>query len=170
MTTLDVHANIPASSKFRLKLDSRVLGPGKTRTHCGGNIVSCDVARPWQNEAALLRAARRTQRNFSEDFQEQFLCPGHKICVGHKCCARGKTRTRLGNMITRQQCCLHNVSSFCQPLTSIFSLKLEPFTNLAALVWIVTAAAEFVRALDALEMHATPFCQVVAELAVWAVC
>ena len=68
------------------------------RTHCGGNIVSCNVARPWKNEATLLHAA--WTRNVSEDFQKHFLCPGHKICVGHKCCMRGKTRTHLGNMIS----------------------------------------------------------------------
>ena len=88
---------------------SRTLGPGKTRTHCGGNFVSCDVARPWQN-AALLRAAR-TQQMFLKIFRN-ILCPGHKICVGQKCCARGKTSQHLGNMITCQ-CCRHNVSSFC---------------------------------------------------------
>ena len=51
--------------------------PGKTRTHCGGNIVSCDVAHPWQNVATLLRAAR-TQPLFAETFdvsRTQNLCP-----------------------------------------------------------------------------------------------
>ena len=59
-----------------------VLGPGKTRTHCGSNIVSCNVARPWKTR--------------------QHCCApcGHKICVGHKCCARGKTKQHSGNMIT----------------------------------------------------------------------
>ena len=47
------------------------LGPGKTRTHCGGNIVSCDVARPWQNEETLLRAAR-TQGMFLKIFRNIF--------------------------------------------------------------------------------------------------
>ena len=39
-------------------------------------------------------------RNVSKDFQEQFLCLGHKICVCHKCCARGKTSQHLRNMTT----------------------------------------------------------------------
>ena len=39
----------------------RELGPGKTRTRCGGNIMSCDVASPWKNAATLLRAARTQQ-------------------------------------------------------------------------------------------------------------
>ena len=76
-----------------------VLGPDKTSAHCGGNIVSCDVARPWQNTATFLRAAR-TQGNVSEDFQKYFFCPGHQICVRHKFFARGKTSQHLGNMIT----------------------------------------------------------------------
>ena len=67
------------------------LGAGKTRTHCGGNIVSCDVVRPWQN-------SRADTRNVSEDFQKHFWDPGHKICVGHKRYARGKTRQHLGDM------------------------------------------------------------------------
>ena len=36
---------------------SNVLGPGKTRTNCGGNIMSCDVTRPWKNATSLLRSA-----------------------------------------------------------------------------------------------------------------
>ena len=47
--------------------------PGKTRTQCGGNIVSCDVARPWQS-AALSRAAR-TQEMFLKIFRNIFWCP-----------------------------------------------------------------------------------------------
>ena len=57
-----------------------MLGPGKTRTHCGGHLVSHDVARPWQNVATLLRA-EQTQERF-EDFREHYfvsrkqnLCP-----------------------------------------------------------------------------------------------
>ena len=50
----------------------RHLGPRKT-THCGGNIVSCDVARPW--------CAPRTQEMFLKIFRNIFLCPEHKICV-----------------------------------------------------------------------------------------
>ena len=43
------------------------LGPGKTRTHCGGNIVCYDVAPPWQDAAKLWRAAR-TQEMFLKIF------------------------------------------------------------------------------------------------------
>ena len=79
------------------------LGPAKTRTHChGGNIVPCDVARPWQNAATLLRAAR-TQEMFVKIFR-------NILCVNHKCCARGKTSQHLRNMIVSamlpQQCVL----------------------------------------------------------------
>ena len=55
-----------------------VLGPGKTRTHCGGNIVSCDVARSWQNEATLLRDAR-TQEKFLEIFRNIFCVQDTKF-------------------------------------------------------------------------------------------
>ena len=41
----------------------------KTGTHRGGNIVSCDVARPWQNAATLLRVARK-QEKFLKIFSE----------------------------------------------------------------------------------------------------
>ena len=75
-----------------------VLPGPKTRTHCGGNVVSCDVAKRGN---IILRTAR-TQETFREDFQKNFMCPWHKICVGHKCCARGKTSQHLGNMITSQ--------------------------------------------------------------------
>ena len=57
-----------------VRLAVKTLGPGKTRTHCGGNIVSCDVARSWQNEETLLRAARTQEmflkifRNISKNF------------------------------------------------------------------------------------------------------
>ena len=65
---------------------------GKTRTR-GGNVVSCDVARPWQNAATLLRAAR-TQEMFLKIFRNIF-------CVRHKCCARGKSSQRVNpNLIT----------------------------------------------------------------------
>ena len=41
--------------------------------HCGGNIVSCDVARPLQNAAPLLHATQ-TQEVFLK-----ILRPGHKF-------------------------------------------------------------------------------------------
>ena len=49
-----------------------VLGPGKTRTHCGGNIVSCVAKR------GNIVARRADTRNVYEDFQKHALCPGHK--------------------------------------------------------------------------------------------
>ena len=99
---------------FFLRTISSVRGPGKTRTHCGGNSVSCDVARPWQNVATFVRAAR-TQEMFLKIFRNILCVQGHKICVGHKCCARGK-RGHIRETWSRQQCCRHNVSSFCRPL------------------------------------------------------
>ena len=67
-------------------------------THCGGNIVSYDVARPQQNAATLCAPV----------FQH-FLSPGGKIFVRDKCCAR--------ETLSSQQCCRHNVSSFCGVLS-----------------------------------------------------
>ena len=91
-------------------------GPSKTRTHCGCSIVSCDVARPWQNVATLgpflrgknknkpwlifprisgpIVARRANTRMFLKVFRNIFLC------VRHKCCARGNTSQHLENVIT----------------------------------------------------------------------
>ena len=71
----------------------RGLGPGKTRTYWGGNIVSCDVARLWQNAATLVRAVR-TQETFLKIFRKRIFC------VRHKCCVRGRTSQHLRNIIT----------------------------------------------------------------------
>ena len=81
----------------------------ENREHCGGNIVSCDVARPGQNVATLFRAAR-TQQMFLKIFRNIFLCPGHEICT------RVAKRINIWETWSRQQCCHHNVSSFCRPL------------------------------------------------------
>ena len=43
-------------------------------------------------------ARRADTWKVSEDFQKQFMCPGHKICVGHKCCARCKTSQQLSHL------------------------------------------------------------------------
>ena len=66
------------------------LWPGKTRTHCGGNIVSFDVSRVAKRAATLLRSAW-TQQMFLKFFRNIF-------CVRNKCFARGKTGQHLGNM------------------------------------------------------------------------
>ena len=100
-------------NNFVRKNSQWLLKPWQNEDRLCGNIVSCDVARPWQNAATLLRAAR-TQEIFLKIFRN-ILCPGDKICIRHKCCARGKTSQHLGNMTSRQQCCRHNVSSFCRP-------------------------------------------------------
>ena len=84
------------------------LGPGKTRTHCGGNIVSCDVARSWENEATL-RAAR-TQQMFLKIFRKYFVSDTNV--------ARVAKRGHIWETWSRRQCCRHIVSSFCWPLTS----------------------------------------------------
>ena len=46
-------------------------GPGKIRTHCGGNIVLCDVAHPWQNAATFV-ARRAGATNVSGRISETF--------------------------------------------------------------------------------------------------
>ena len=60
------------------------------RTHCGGNVLSCVVARLWQNMATLLL------KMFLKFFRNIH-------------CVRSKTSQHLGNM---QRCC-RNVSLFC---------------------------------------------------------
>ena len=75
----------------RVAISDLGLGPGKTRTHCGGNIVSYDAARAWQNTATSLRAAR-TQEMLLKVFRNTF-------CVRHNCCAPGKTRQHLREML-----------------------------------------------------------------------
>ena len=101
------------------------LGPGKTRTHCGGNIVSCDVARPWQNEATLLRAAR-TQEMFLKIFRNIF-------CVQDTNVVRMAKRGHIWETWSRQQCCRHNVSSFCQPLT-LCNWSLHPWVYVSSVI------------------------------------
>ena len=71
--------------------------------------MSCDVARPWQSEATLLRAAR------TQDFQKHFLCPDTKF-VSETNVARVAKRGNIWETWSRQQCCRHNVSSFCRGL------------------------------------------------------
>ena len=94
---------------------SYFLGPGKTRPHCGGNIVSCDVARPWQNAATLSRAAR-TQQTFLKIFRN-ILCVQDSKFASDTNVARVAKRLNIWETWSRQQCCRHNVSSFCQGLT-----------------------------------------------------
>ena len=59
-----VHTSITRRKAF-------ILSPGKTRRHRGSNIVSYDVARPWQNAATFV--ARRAHTNVSEGFQKHFF-------------------------------------------------------------------------------------------------
>ena len=92
-TDADTSTRMPSSNSFELALAQcarggpfvacsalrfDALGPGKTRTHCGGNIVSYDVARPWQNEATLLRAAR-TKEMFLKIFRNIFCVQDTKF-------------------------------------------------------------------------------------------
>ena len=67
-----------AGHKFKLGSSFARLGPGKMRTHCGGNIASCDVARPWQNAATLFRAAW-TQEMLLELFRTIFCVQDTKF-------------------------------------------------------------------------------------------
>ena len=71
-------------------------GPGK-RGHCCGYTVAHVVSRAAQTGEHLLRT-----QNVSEQNQQHFLCPGHKICVRNKFCERGQTAKHL----CRQQCVL----------------------------------------------------------------
>ena len=74
------------------------LVPGKTRTHCGGNIVSYDVARSWQNAATFLRAAR-TQEMFLK-FSETLFVSTTNVAVRSK-------QVNILEAWSRQQCYSH---------------------------------------------------------------
>ena len=90
------------------------LGRGKTKTHCAGKIVSCDVARPWQNAATLLRAAR-PQEMFLKIFRNIFCAQDTKF-VSFTNGASVAKRVNISETWSREQYCRHNVSSFCRPL------------------------------------------------------
>ena len=93
---------------------SAVLGAGKTRTHCGGNVA--DVIMFTKCLFVLPRA--------------QHLCPTQMLCPGHMKClwkssetflVSGRRATMLLRFATDGQhrmthCCRHNVSSFCRGL------------------------------------------------------
>ena len=83
--------------------------------YCGGNIVSFDVARPWQNAATLLRAAR-TQQTFLKIFRN-ILCVQDTKFASDTNVARVAKRVNIWETWSRQQFGRHNVSSFCQGLT-----------------------------------------------------
>ena len=102
----------PQSSQDKRENGQKIasLGPGKTRTHCGGNIVSCDVACPWQNEATLLPAAR-TQEMFLKIFRNIFCVQDTKF-VSVTNVARVAKRVNIWETWSRQQCCSHNLGLF----------------------------------------------------------
>ena len=85
------------------------LGPGKTRTHCGGHIA--DVIMFPKCVLILPRA--------------QYLCPGHKRCFWKSSflvstlCATMLPCFATDGQHRRTQCCRHNVSSFCQGLREL---------------------------------------------------
>ena len=119
----------------------RTLGPGKTRTHHDGNIVSCDVARLWQNAATLLHAARIDPRNVSEDFNS--CVQNDTKFVSNTNVARMAKRVDICETWSLRQCFGHNDSSFGRPLIE-FELHMHskavwsPHSKLAdssALAW-----------------------------------
>ena len=69
--------------------------PGKR-----GHIFAHDVSWAAQTGKHLLGT-----QNVSEQNQEQFLCPGHKICVCSKCCTREQTGKRVAATMCPQQLC-----------------------------------------------------------------
>ena len=79
----------------------RELGPGKTRTHFGGNIASYNIARPLQNAATSLDTAR-TQKICFWKPSEIFLVSTTQMLPAW----------RNESTFAHQQCCRHNVSSF----------------------------------------------------------
>ena len=67
------------------------------RTHCGGNNVSYDVARPRQNVATLL-GALLTQEMFLKFYQKHLFIFQDTKCVSATNVARVAKR-HLGNML-----------------------------------------------------------------------
>ena len=90
----------------------RAKAPAKRGHIVAATLVSCDVARPWQNAATLSRAAR-TQEMFLRIFRN-ILCV---LSVLDTNVARVAKPVNIWDTWSRQQCCRHNVSSFFQPLT-----------------------------------------------------
>ena len=69
----------------------------KTWTCCGGIIMSNDVARPWQNAATLLRAAR-TQEMFLKTFRNTFCVQDTKFVSATNVARVAKRVNNLENM------------------------------------------------------------------------
>ena len=90
-----------------------LLCPGRTRTHCGGNIVFPSVAKRGN-----ILARRADTINASEDFMKHFCVADSKF-VSSTNVARMAKRVNfcLG------KCCRHNVSSFCRPLRQSYRLR-----------------------------------------------
>ena len=79
------------------------------RQHC---VLRCCL--PWQNAVTLLRAAR-TQEMFLKIFRN--ICVQDTKFVLDTNVARMAKRVRnIWETCSRQQCCHHDVSSFCRPL------------------------------------------------------
>ena len=100
------------------------LGPRKTKTHCGGNIVSYDVACPWPNVATSLRAAW-SQEMFLKIFRNSLFVSATNV-------ARATKRGNIWKTRSSQQCCRrHNVSSSSGLLENITRRAIEdsPFAN-----------------------------------------
>ena len=112
--------NSSSFPKTQIALKERALpeGPGKTRTHGGGNIVSFyEVGRRRQNTATLLRAAR-TQEMLLKIFRNIFRVQDTKF-VSATNVARVAKRGNIWETRSRQQCCRHNVSSFWPALKDV---------------------------------------------------
>ena len=87
---------------FSVDLGLPEIRPGKMRTRCGGNIVSYNVAHPWQNVATLLHTAQTW--NVSEDliFRNIFWSPPQMLHAWQN----------IWETQSCQQCCCHSVACF----------------------------------------------------------
>ena len=102
-----------------VRIDSilaRSWGVGKTKTHCGGNFVPCDVARPCKTPATFV-ARRAYAIIVSEIFQNHFfVCRKQHLCPPQML-REWQNELTFGKHDHVRQSCRHNVSSFCRDLT-----------------------------------------------------
>ena len=76
----------------------------------------CDVFCPWQNAATLLCSVQ-TQQMFLKIFRNFFFCVQDTKYVSDTNVAYMAKRVNIWETRPDQQCCRHNVSSFCRGLS-----------------------------------------------------
>ena len=98
----------------------------KTRPHSGGNIVSYDAVRSWQNAATLLPSAR-TQEMFWKVFRNIPLCPPRMLRAW-------QNDSTLQETCSLQQWCRNNVAAFYEGLRPRSNNKSESSSLIKILI------------------------------------